>query len=214
MEGERHLVGGRYMNDFGSIFDSLVPCRPDGTIDWAAIPPAPALWHEDVIQRDTRVCAFYAVGQEDQNFRAEFGTLLRNWTETAADVFRLRWPLGKHAARDMAFSYTLWSMGLNPRATLMPGPRSCGVDCGCERRVPPPLLNAENVRLGALRLWRKDVLGWSWQEVAKVEAIETGRKILDEDDFDNYSDTIRQDVKRWREALGVRARKRRKAPAR
>jgi hypothetical protein len=50
------------------------------------------------------------------------------------------------------------------------------------------------------------VLGLTWEAIAKLEAEETGRVVLDADDFQRYVDGIRQAVRRWQMAMAIPSR--------
>jgi hypothetical protein len=181
---------------------TLVPRDADGRIQLDRIARRPARCPECVVVRDTMCGAWYAAIGADPQFRAALGELFADWSDGRAERLAGRWLLGRHGLSDLRYSFELWSAGWLKTVTLQEGSRLYG-EFESVRRVPSGLVNRGRQRIGAQRLYRARVLGWTWKRIAGTEAEEGGRDILDEDDLLRLADTVRQDVYRWQCALGL-----------
>ena len=191
------------MTSLGFFIERLIPRHPNGRIEWRRFPPPPPRAHEVVIQQITRLSPYYDCLNRYPPFRDALRLLLVDWTHANVERFLLSWPLGRYGYADLFWTHLMWLNGWNADALLMPGFRSCGDGECCTRTVPSRGLSLDDQRRGARRLFRKQVLGLFWPQLARAEAADDNREFLDEDDLENYSNTLKQDVRRWRRALGI-----------
>jgi hypothetical protein len=184
------------------VIAALVPRDAEGRIEFDRIAPPPAQWPECIVARDTMCGAWYAAIGADQKFRAELGELFADWSDCRAERLARRWLLGRYGLSDLWFSFQEWSVARLKTPTLRTGSRMYGA-FESVRRVPSGLVNSDRQHTGAQRLYRARVLGWTWKRIARTEAQEGARAILDEHDLERLADTVRQGVYRWQRALGL-----------
>jgi hypothetical protein len=189
------------------LLQRLLPRNALGQVELGLVPKAPRLRHEISITRATRFRSYYSLLNSKPKFRRAISRLFRNWSDYKAVTFWDRWALGRSGNSDLLWSYRCWRVGWIPSPRLLAGGRmGAGHRRTPTRPIPSGLLNDERQRLGALRLYRARALRLTWKAIAKLEAEETGRVVLDADDARRYADSIRQDVARWQRALGIPSR--------
>ena len=174
------------------------------------LPPPPRFVHEKHIQT-YRARAYYGELNQDLRFRGGLRRLFGSWNELEAQRFACIWHLPERGVADLVWSYSLWHRGLLRRVLFEAGSRSYpGVEGKVTmakaqslgyRRHPPRLKDRSSLRLGARRLYRRAVLGWSWVQIAAEEASDREQKEDDEITLDTRA--VRDDTHRWAVALGV-----------
>lgn len=168
------------------------------------IPRPPRLVHEKHI-RTSMARAYYDVLNEDEAFWRALANLLDHWTWRGAEQFAQRWRLPESGLADLTWTHSLWRQGFLKAPRLQIGSRSYpGVDDAKDednmRRLgyrphPPRLKDVRSLRCGALRLYRRAVLGWPWNKIAEAESEKEERSI--------DVKSIHDGVHRWAGALGV-----------
>lgn len=187
------------------LLQHLLPRNAHGQFELGLVPKAPLLRHEVSITRATMCLSYFSLLNLDPKFRRAISRLFHHWSDGKALAFADRWALGRSGYSDLRWSYETWRAGWIPFPRLRAGGRM-GAGRAATREIPSGLLNDERQRMGALRLYRARVLRLTWRAIAKLEADETGRVVLDADDARRYVDGIRQDVRRWQVALAIPSR--------
>lgn len=151
--------------------------------------------------------AYYRLLNREPSFQRELRVLFEDWSGTAVDGFTRRWPLPKKALSDLAWSRDLWRNRLGGEPRMEVGLRSYPgiedpVDSTTARRLgyvrfPPPLQSPSLLDRGALRLYRRACLRFSWSRIAQVESRERLRPEIED------VKAVYDSVHRWARSLGI-----------
>ena len=166
--------------------------------------PPPRWRHESMIQLH-RLHAYYQVLNDVPSFRLCLGWLFENWSWTDAARFVRRFRLPEYAIKDLAWSRDLRKRWKMDRAALHVGSRAFpGIEPPIAeeevkrlgyRPEPPRLKDPDSLGRGALRLYRRAVLGLSWQKIAEDES-DASKQHPD-------ANTPKSQIKAWATGLGV-----------
>lgn len=167
------------------------------------VSPMPRKHHPPMIAARTCTKAWYDLLWTDPRFRADLGLLFDNFTERDAERFLQKWAIGIQGYKDLRFSYGLREAGWNSSSRLLVGSRFCCASEAHVRTVPLVNRSPRLQSLGALRVYRKRSLRWSWRRIVEAEARETNRPIRSERDRKNREDAARHQEARWRAELGL-----------
>ncbi len=184
------------MREFGQLVQRL---RAD-----AMLTKPPRWRHESVIQLH-RLGAYYAVWNAELAFRQCLCWLFENWTWTNAERF-VRWfRLPQYSIEDLAQGRDsrkrskIDEPALHVGSRTYPGLEPLVTEEEARRRGyrpdPPRLKDLDSLHQGALRLYRRAVLGCSWQKIAEEEI----------DVYEQHPDanTVKGQIKDWARGLRV-----------